>query len=398
MNGPSTLTLIQEPNGCAAWRVIYPAYALAARGYPVAWGYVGEAASAAQTEWASLVVLQRSAWAVGDERRGELYRQWLHDGGRALGYETDDDLYSPEIIERIRRTGDARLNAQSDAVLEEQRQARIFAMQLADGVTCSTEALAEVCRGYTQAPVTVVPNLIDLDRFRAAIAAGPGRGPGHPLTIGWIGGNRPDRDVELTGLAEAWGRVAKRYPDVRFLVGGYPLGALLTSVPPTRMTYIAKLPLKTYPQTYDLVDVLCCPLASEKFNASKSFIKALEGGAAGCTVVASPLVYGDLIEDGEDGLLASDADEWEAGLSWLIEDDGMRGHLAEALAFKVARDHSLEQGLWRWPLAWREIVPPAGPDDREMAALGARAGAVRAATTRPDPTTTAAAPGGSDAD
>lgn len=352
--GPITSTLIQQPNGCAAWRVCWPAYELATLGYPAAFGYNGTPETAALTQASQLVVLHRSAWQTGDEWKALLYRETLHQEGKVLGYETDDDLYSEDIAERIRITGDAELNARSDGQLEQERRNRIFALALADGVTVSTEALARVVRGFTDKPVIVVPNAIDLPRFRTAIANFSKRRPDSPLTIGWAGGNRPDRDANQLGVA--WGRIARRYPHVRFLVGGFPLRALMEAVPADRLTYIEKLPLSQYPATFSEIDILCCPLARETFNLSKSAIKVMEGGAAGCAVIASPTVYGEFLTHGRDGLIADHTDEWEWALASLIDHPGRRQLLAARLLERIEADHSLQDTVHRWPQAWSQIV------------------------------------------
>lgn len=354
LHGPTVATFIQQPNGCAAWRVCWPAYELAERGYPVVFGYNGTSETAEQTRIAQLIVLHRSAWAVGDEANAEAYRDFLHAQGKILGYETDDDLYSEDVAERIRSTGDAELNARSDAQLEAERQARIFALSLADGVTVSTEALAAVVRRYTDKPVIVVPNAIDLERFRTAIANYGQRTADSPLTVGWAGGNRPDADAEKLGVA--WARIAHRYPKVRFLVGGFPLQALMRSVPEDRLTYVEKLPLSRYPATFSEIDIGCCPLADTTFNRSKSAIKAMELAAAGAAVIASPTVYGAFLRHGEDGLIADSANDWEHAIASLIENPGRRQLLAAHLLERVESEHSLAGTVHRWPDAWSQIV------------------------------------------
>lgn len=352
--GPMTATFIQQPNGCAAWRVCWPAYELSSRGYPVVFGYNGTPETAEMTRVAQLVVLHRSAWSVGDERNALAYRDLLHAEGKVLGYETDDDLYSEDVAARIRSTGDAELNARSDEQLEAERLARIFALRLADGVTTSTEALATVVRRFTDRPVLVVPNAIDLERFRMAIANYGRRTADSPLTIGWAGGNRPDVDAEKLGVA--WGRIARRFPKVRFLVGGFPLGSLVRSVPEHRLTYIEKLPLSRYPATFSEIDIGCCPLSPSTFNVSKSPIKAMELAAAGAAVIASPTVYGAFIRPGVDGLIADSADDWEWAIAQLVENPGRRQLLAANLLERVEAEHSLAGTVHRWPGAWSTIV------------------------------------------
>lgn len=352
MNGPAVVSILQEYRGVSAWRCMWPLEELGRRGYRAAWGDNEDPKHSALIEQADVVVLHRPAWLPGDEPKAEAWRDLLHQRGKVLVIDYDDDLLSPEILERIRITGDEELNARSDARLEAERQTRIFALRLADGVTVTTPYLAEVCRQYTDKPVLVVPNAIDLPRFRAGLdgyrrrVAGP--------TIGWAGGNRPDRDAEQ--LAIAWGRIAEQFPDVTFVVAGHPLPALLDAVSLARLVYLPPLPLDRYACNYAEIDIACCPLADEPFNRSKSPIKAMEFAAAGAAVVASPTVYGDFIHDGEDGFLASSADQWEAVLSKLIRHPLRRQAAALMLRNRVERECTLAANVENWPAAWSEIL------------------------------------------
>lgn len=353
---PVTVALVHEEmsQGVAAWRVAQPFYELATRGASVAWTIAGTERAAQYIHWSEVILLLRSEWGVGNEALAHSFIDKLHTEGRCVIYDTDDDLYSPSSVARVRATGDEELNARSDAQLEEERLSRIFAVGLADGVTVSTEHLASVVRQYTDKPVVVVPNAIDLPRFRAAVGDPP---QDWPLTIGWAGGNRPDVDAEQ--LAIAWSRVADRYPHVRFLVGGYPLNTLVKSVPEDRLTVVPKQSISVYPQMFRYIDIGCAPLNDEPFNRSKSPIKVMEYAAAGCAVVASPL-YGEdhmgFVNNGFDGFIAHSSDSWDQALSVLIENEEWRKDMASRLSAKVERDHVLQDQVYRWPEAWRTII------------------------------------------
>jgi glycosyltransferase involved in cell wall biosynthesis len=357
---PRVLALVHPEMmaGCTAWRIAQPFSELHRRGYPVGWCAVGDARSADWLRDADAVVMARLEWAPEQDWVADRWVALMHGLGTTVIYETDDDLYSEESIDRIRVTGDPAQANKPQELMERERQARILPLALSDGVTVATPRLAEVVSRFTDKPVIVVPNAIDLPRFRAGVEKyGPKRGaldPDRPLTIGWAGGNRPDEDARH--LAVAWTRIANRYPDVRFLVGGYPLGVLLRSVDADRLTLRPKETIERYPGLMAEIDILCCPLEANTFNASKSPIKALEGAAAGSAVLASPTVYRHLIDHGEDGLICTNADDWEASLSWLIEDRARRRHFADRLLQKVESLHSLQANAHRWPAAWSHLV------------------------------------------
>ncbi len=348
MRPPAALALVQLAGGSWFWRVGASFAELKRRGYPAAWGFNDDPRAASMIERADVVVMHRLAWEPGDEDKALAWRDLLHRGGKCLIYELDDDLVSPAVLDRIR---DADEEDKSEAQLEQERQARLFALRLADGVTCSTVPLAEVARRYTNKPVEVVPNAIDLGHWRRVLATSERVVPGP--TIGWAGGNRPDSDAEAA--AEAWGRIAARYPRVNFIVAGHALGALIESVPVERMDVFARLPIAEYPRLYPNIDIGCAVLESNDFNRCKSPIKAFEYAAGGAAVVASPTVSGDLIEHGHDGYVCETADQWEAALASLVEQPELRSAMAARLLEKVEREHSLAGNVHRWPDAWARI-------------------------------------------
>jgi glycosyltransferase involved in cell wall biosynthesis len=227
-------------------------------------------------------------------------------------------------------------------------------MQQADGCTVSTQRLATIVRSFTTKPVIVVPNAIDLAWFKGVVRATSRQIPG--LTIGWAGGRRHDRDVEM--MAEAWGRIARRYPAVRFVVQGHVPPVILENVDRDRLAILPWMRLEDYPYGLRQVDIGCAALADTPFNRAKSQIKVMEAAAAGSAVVASPF-YAGLVDHGYSGFIADSVGEWEDGLSQLVESNATRQMMARRLLRTVEKRHSLAGNLWRWPAAWSAIQESA---------------------------------------
>jgi hypothetical protein len=181
-----------------------------------------------------------------------------------------------------------------------------------------------------------------------------GKRPVEGLTIGWAGGRRPDAD--LKEMAVAWGRIAERYPQVTFVVGGAQPYVISEHVPETRIKRLPWLTIWEYPMGLVGIDIGCCPLENRPFNRCKSGIKAWEYGLSGAAVVASPTVYDQYIQPWRNGLLASTADEWEAHLSVLVEQEHTRRLFAHMLKADVLDKWSLKKGYRRWPEAWRRLI------------------------------------------
>jgi glycosyltransferase involved in cell wall biosynthesis len=343
--------MVSDANGCSLWRVFQPFAELQKQGYDGAqWGWRHDDSLGEIVHLFDAVVLCRLSWQPEDWDKATAWVDTLHRAGKAVIYEVDDDLFTPVVV---KQQVESRLEwGRSQEQLEAEARARTFAINLCDGITTTTQRLATVLRTLTDKPVHVVPNVIDLAWWRAVQSHATRLDKG--VTIGWAGGRRPERDLEM--MAQAWGRIAARFPKVSFLVQGYLPQVIAEHVPEERLRVLPFMPIQEYPLGMACIDIGCCPLADTPFNRAKSPIKAFEYAASGAAVVASPTVYGKLIEDGWDGLIANDVDQWVFALSRLLVHPDWRKSRARRLLNKVEKEHCLQQEAWRWPAAWGQIV------------------------------------------
>jgi glycosyltransferase involved in cell wall biosynthesis len=405
------LALVAEHSGPSLWRVFQPIRALQAAGYPCGWTDWRAADTDRLAHQFDGFMLPRIAWPPERRRLAAAWFRTVQQSGRFVVFECDDDLFTSGITHRTIELGLA--EGKSFERLEAERAERIWAMTQCDGVTVSTPRLATIVRSYFgspdgigglttaapvapsgarpnaqrlsaseesadavglgsrrggdvvlnalrhqpssyQKPVIVVPNAIDLIWFRSVVRATRRQISG--LTIGWAGGQRHDRDLEP--MAEAWRRIATRYPDVRFVVQGHVPAVVVNAVPQAQLLGVPWMPLESYPAGLAQVDIACCCLADTPFNRAKSPIKAMEAAAAGSAVVASPF-YASLVEHGQTGYIAETADDWEHALEQLVTRPSLRSLMAGRLLRTVEKHHSLARNLWRWPAAWAEIQESA---------------------------------------
>ena len=352
---PRVLALVGDRSGCSLWRVWQPFAELQRRGFFAHWKARDDPENADPRFVGNLafnfdaVLLPRLFWR---SRQDALrFTSGIHKAGMAIIVETDDDVYSPAIVERAYNTQDDE-RIKGIALLEEERLARIEVLQLCDGVTVSSRRLQTIVSQFTEVPIEVVPNAIDTRWFHQVLHGCRRAIP--PLTIGWAGGARYAEDH--APVAEAWAHVANRYPDVTFVVQGFMAEVLIDAVPEGRVRKLPWLPLEEYPRALLNFDIGCAAVAPKLFNTAKTPIKVWEYAMAGVPAVASPTLYGPVITDGEDGLLAETASEWESQLSRLIEDASLRRRLWRNQRRRLAADHSLEHNWHRWPIAWDKIL------------------------------------------
>lgn len=353
MVGPSMLALVGDMTGPTYWRVLAPFTALEKSGYHCGWDLNQNPLIGTIAHAFNGYLMPRMSWRPEDRRMAEQWFQSVRSAGKFVVYDADDDVFSQ--AETHRRIELNWTDGKSFERLEQERFERIWALQQADGCTVSTQRLATIVRSYTDRPVVVCANAIDLPWFRGIVRATKRQTPG--LTIGWAGGRRHDRDVEM--MAEAWGRIAYRYPAVTFVVQGWQPAVIKEHVTADRLVTLPWMPLETYPAGLREVDIACCSAADTPFNRPKSAIKCYEAAAAGSAVVASPTLYAGTVDHGFSGFIAESVGEWEDALSELIEHHALRRMMARRLLKTVEKHHSLARNLWRWPAAWQAIQASA---------------------------------------
>ena len=355
MKGPRVLALFGDENGCTLWRVWQPYAELQRRGYG-AWfrhkddpqTYAPEFPYLAATRL-DAVIIPRLYWR--ERVPAQRWVQSLHNAGLAVIYELDDDVLTPQIGARQHATTEPDRSIED---LEQDRRDRIAALRLSDGVTVTSPQLAAVVRQYVapHTPVLTLPNRLDVQWFRSCVRRV--RRTVAPLTLGWAGGARHQEDLEP--VAEAWHNIARRYPDVRFVVQGFLSSVLTSAVPTERCHTLPWFPVAEYPQALKNIDIACASVADNHFNRCKTPIKLWEYTLGGAVSVVSPTLYGAVVQDGVDGLAAETAAEWEAALARLIESCQLRRTLWRAQRRRIAQDHSLERHVLEWPKAWQHII------------------------------------------
>ena len=366
-----TLAMIEDMDGCALWRVLLPVAELQRQGYTdIEWDshknplvtYLFHEAWWRDHQY-DAVILPRKHWETKHEWKANRWIDSLHNAGICVIYEMDDDLFSEDFERRLVTTKDY-----SPEKAKKRRGDILDTIERCDGMTVSSQRLATMVRHYVDTPVQVVPNYIDLRWFKGVQKENQRDPKLTGLTVGWAGGARPDADVEQ--MAKAWGILAKKYPQLTFVIMGFFPEIFYEHVPEERIAMIDWMPLESensgflvkwrpgysYPAGLLNIDIGCCPLADTIFNRAKTYIKAMEYAASGAAVVASPTVYGQLIEHGVDGYIANSVEDWVEYLSALIEDYRHRHDISKALLAKVRKDHSLETQAWRWLYAWTELV------------------------------------------
>jgi glycosyltransferase involved in cell wall biosynthesis len=258
-----------------------------------------------------------------------------------LVYEIDDDVFTVDQLN---------LNAYRVYSNPIHRDAVSHCAEIADLVTVTTEPLAEVMREHNP-EVRVLPNYIPEEMLSIHRTRWAKTGKNRKVTLGWAGGASHTWDVAL--IAESVRNFLESHADVELHLIGCDF----------RKTFCRKQTRFTewdydhhkYYRNIDF-DIGLAPLRGTVFDASKSYLKALEYAALGIPVIASDVeAYRGFVIDGVTGFLCRTQKQWRKALRDLVHDDGLRESMGEK-AREHARDFTYEGHWQRWAEVYKELI------------------------------------------
>ena len=106
-----------------------------------------------------------------------------------------------------------------------------------------------------------------------------------------------------------------------------------------------------YEKTIHNSDIALLPLRDTEFNRAKSDLKFIECAGAGAAVLASPLIYSDVVKDGENGFIYNDLKEFEEKLRLLIDNKEKRIDIAKN-AYEYVKHNRLMAQHYEERLDW----------------------------------------------
>ena len=220
---------------------------------------------------------------------------------------------------------------QGSARYRASRALESFALRHADQVTTICEGLRRdiAARGIPSDRVTVIPNAVDVAKFRFGVAPDPdlrrALGLDGATVLGFAGSFYGYEGIHL--LIEAARRMLPRHPNLRvLLVGGGPQEESLKAQAEAaglgaRVIFTGRVPHAEVQRYYELIDVLAYPRLSMRLTELVTPLKPLEAMAQGRMFVASDVGgHRELVRDRETGFLfrAGDAAALEAALEELL--------------------------------------------------------------------------------
>jgi glycosyltransferase involved in cell wall biosynthesis len=202
-------------------------------------------------------------------------------------------------------------------------------------VSCGNEYLMQFALRFNQRavlnPTTIdTVNVHNLDKHSKRMS---GAGT---LTIGWTGSHSTLRYLDF--LVPVLQTIQAKYPQTDFLV----IADRAPEIPLSRMRFV---PWNASTEVADLlgIDIGIMPLDDDDWSRGKCGLKGLQYMALAIPTVMSPVgVNTSIISHGENGLLATSAQEWSDQLSELIEKPALRKKLGDQGRITVEKHFSVE--------------------------------------------------------
>jgi glycosyltransferase involved in cell wall biosynthesis len=271
-----------------------------------------------------------------------------HLQGKPVIFETDDFVFAPELYEQI---GYVDTLSPEDARQFHQnlkRQAETF--QLCDCVLTTTEFLAgEATRRGKQAYVhrnTPSDEMIRIseqafaDRQRQKKEADEKP----PLVVAYFSGTGShNRDFSVITEPLVW--MLETYPQVWLHISGHLELDPEFSPFHSRIRRTPYIDWRELPYLIAQVDINLAPLEIDNpFCRAKSENKFVEAALVGVPTIASRIdAYELVIDNGQNGLLASTTGEWKAALQTLLNNPAKRQTLGAAAQHTVYAQYTPEQ-------------------------------------------------------
>jgi phosphatidylinositol alpha-mannosyltransferase len=216
-----------------------------------------------------------------------------------------------------------------------------FVLSRLDGRIAVSEPAREFVSQYFEGPYDVVPNGIDVQRFRDRAAPLPWAGDGTPRIL--FVGRFDEQRKGFKYLLQAMPLVRQQFRSARLVVIGQGkperFEGTMARYGVTGIDYVGYVSDDELPRYYASCDLFCAPsIHGESFG-----IVLLEAMAAGAPVVASDIPgYASVVHHGENGLLVAPKDPLALALALvrLLADRELRR------AVTAAGERSVETYAW----------------------------------------------------
>ncbi|HEX5707261.1 MAG TPA: glycosyltransferase family 4 protein [Pyrinomonadaceae bacterium] len=267
------------------------------------------------------VYIYREAALVGPAFIESLVRRWRVP----IIYDIDEPLFVPYVSPS---------NGQFNRLKFFSKVNKLFAMS--DHVLAVNQAIAGHAARYAR-KVSVVPMAVDTERYAPAPGGDVNQQtqPGAPALVGWVGTFTNQPNLEL--VAAPLRRLGETHPVRLRVIADEPL-----TLEGVDVEFI-KWSLDVEVERLRECQVGVVPVMESKWGPWKFFFKLIQYMSLGMPVVASAIGSNlEIIEDGVNGFLARNDEEWHERLRTLLDDPELRRSMGRAARATAVKHFSLD--------------------------------------------------------
>ena len=278
---------------------------------------------------ADVVLLYREAFPFGPPVVEALLARQI-----PLVYDFDDAIYLPTTSSDNPRLGPFKRPEKVQTIIRGATQTIV-----------GNDKLAAYARVHSPT-VDVIPTTLDVERYQPPRCR---RRRGGKVRLGWSGSRTTAPHLE--SVADVLRSTIDAHKGVELTVIGAPTFSVTGE----------SVSVRPWDPRAEIVDVSSfdiglMPLPDEEFTRAKCGFKALLYMSLGVPCIASPVgVNSEIIQHGQNGLLASSDQEWQDALSLLINDSELRRTLGDAGRQTVVERYSGQ----RWAPRFLELLERA---------------------------------------
>jgi glycosyltransferase involved in cell wall biosynthesis len=238
--------------------------------------------------------------------------------GKPVIFDFDDAIYLLDTTRANRHAGWLKFPGKTSAICRHSTH-----------VVVGNAFLAEYARRYNPR-VTVIPTSVDTTRYRPTRKPGPGG----RVVIGWTGSATSQTHLEMFAPTLR-GLFDRRDVELRVISNRKPE---IEAIP---FTWTPWRP-ETESEDIARFDVGIMPLPDDRWAKGKCALKLLQYMGLGIPSVSSAVGANcDVIQHGENGLLARNPEEWIACLETLVDGRDLRARIGEAARRTVEERYSM---------------------------------------------------------
>ena len=235
----------------------------------------------------------------------------------------------------------------SSSDLENYLHSILWALVESDLVTTTTQYLHDYLRPLN-INIRILPNFLN-DQIWSFRTPNQNK-TNDQVTVGYMGGHTHDHDLRMV-LPVLEALLEKYQHKIQIVFWGNPPPNEIKDHPNVNWTNLDIINYQEFAKFFNQqqLDIAIAPLMDNQLNRAKSEIKFLEYSAIGASGVYSKLPpYEQIVTHGHNGYLASDLDEWEHWLSYLIDNPDERLSIAQSAQDTVKQNWLLSKNANKW--------------------------------------------------